>query len=193
MRFILLLLALLPFLSAKATSLEAHRSLDAVGDCYTATTDLVDPVSGNGGLLDFQSYLGFNIYICNSTARTCDFGQPSYINSVEATCTNGKIVTRDVKVCQTDLDRNATTPAGFDLDFINIPFCMATSCPDDVEIVELHKLLYAEGGSTGGDNPYDFFVDTLLGNCDDSGCTTGKQGRLGLLLLFVLGVFNYVV
>eukprot|EP00980_Cylindrotheca_fusiformis_P020443 scaffold7491_cov69-Cylindrotheca_fusiformis.AAC.1 len=172
-------------------TIRVPHSLSPSSQCVANMVDLVDPVTGSGGLLDFQNFLTINIYICNSTARACDFGQPSYINSVEATCTNGKIVTRDVKVCQTDLDRNATTPARFDLDFINIPFCMATSCPDDVEIVELHKLLYAEGGSTGGDNPYDFFVDTLLGNC--SGCTTGKQGRLGLLLLFVLGVFNSVV
>eukprot|EP00980_Cylindrotheca_fusiformis_P024119 scaffold11551_cov144-Cylindrotheca_fusiformis.AAC.1 len=201
MRFMLLLLALVPCLSAKATSDEAHRSLDAVGDCYTATTDLVDPVNGTGGLLEFPYYLAANLYICEGTPGSCDFGQPSYINSVEATCTNGKIVTRAVKLCETDLDRITSTPIGGDIYGIHIPFCMATSCPDDVEIVKLHKLLYADGASTGGDNPYGFFVDTLLGNCleedptappattpsDDSGCATEKQGKLGLSLFFALG------
>lgn len=122
--------------------------------------------------MDFPNFLFINILICNSTARNCDYAGSDYEDIVGNECTAGKILTRDVKVCQSDLGRNTGLPAASDIDYINIPFCMATICPDDVEIVELHKLLYAEAeSSTTEDNPYTGYVDTMAGVCLVSGQT----------------------
>jgi hypothetical protein len=156
--------------------------------------------------MDFPNYLSINILICNSTARNCDYADSSYVDATVTDCAavGGKILTRDVKFCRSDLARNTGTPAASDVDYINIPFCMATTCPDDVAIVDLHKLLYAEAEAASGDNLYKGYIDTMAGDClvelTDAPVTTaptaspessaaGKGRKLEMSLLLVAGAF----
>jgi hypothetical protein len=145
-----------------------------------------------------------NVLICNSTAKNCDYADSDYVANTVTDCADleGKILTRDVKFCQTDLGRSTGIPAASDVDYINIPFCMATTCPDDVDIVDLHKLLYAEAEASGN-NPYAGYVDTMAGAClveqTDAPVTAaptsspesgaGKGKKLEMSLLLVSGAF----
>jgi hypothetical protein len=154
--------------------------------------------------MDFPNFLFVNVLICNSTAKNCDYADSDYVDITVNDCAQvgAKILTRDVKLCQTDLARNTGIPAASDVDYINIPFCMATTCPDDVAILDLHKLLYAEAEASGN-NPYTSYVDTMAGAClvdqTDAAVTAsptaspeysaGKGRKLEMSLLLVSGAF----
>eukprot|EP00560_Eucampia_antarctica_P008243 CAMPEP_0197823998 /NCGR_PEP_ID=MMETSP1437-20131217/1313_1 /TAXON_ID=49252 ORGANISM="Eucampia antarctica, Strain CCMP1452" /NCGR_SAMPLE_ID=MMETSP1437 /ASSEMBLY_ACC=CAM_ASM_001096 /LENGTH=222 /DNA_ID=CAMNT_0043423451 /DNA_START=88 /DNA_END=756 /DNA_ORIENTATION=+ len=108
-----------------------HRFLDENSDdlvCLIATFAM--------GLNPVGSFENVSDEICNRSTLVCDLSSTEAAEKAKCDVLGGKIISDDMLICKEDFGDEQDMPDG-DVKIINAPICLASSCKDNMQLVDL--------------------------------------------------------